>query len=295
MTFNYFWRHTLRRVLVMTAPLWNDQLYLKLKFLSAMGYWCNFKNPQTFCEKIQWLKLNNRKPEFTKMVDKVEVKKYVASIIGQEYIIPTLGVWNKFEDIDFSRLPNGFILKCAHDSSKGIVVRDKELFDKRKAKKRIEYFQKKNYYWQNREYPYRNVPHRILAEKYLQNGNDPELIDYKFYCFGGTALFCQLIKNRSTDETIDFYDRQWQRQPFTGLQKNAVHAKETHQAPDNYCEMFEIADKLASQIKTPFVRIDLYNVNGKIFFGEITFFPNSGMGDFHPSKWNVELGNLIHL
>ncbi len=279
----------------MTAPLWNDQLYLKLKFLSAMGYWCNFKNPQTFCEKIQWLKLNNRKPEFTKMVDKVEVKKYVASIIGQEYIIPTLGVWNKFEDIDFSRLPNGFILKCAHDSSKGIVVRDKELFDKRKAKKRIEYFQKKNYYWQNREYPYRNVPHRILAEKYLQNGNDPELIDYKFYCFGGTALFCQLIKNRSTDETIDFYDRQWQRQPFTGLQKNAVHAKETHQAPDNYCEMFEIADKLASQIKTPFVRIDLYNVNGKIFFGEITFFPNSGMGDFHPSKWNVELGNLIHL
>ena len=295
MTFNYFWRHTLRRVLVMTAPLWNDQLYLKLKFLSAMGYWCNFKNPQTFCEKIQWLKLNNRKPEFTKMVDKVEVKKYVASIIGQEYIIPTLGVWNKFEDIDFSRLPNGFILKCAHDSSKGIVVRDKELFDKRKAKKRIEYFQKKNYYWQNREYPYRNVPHRILAEIYLQNGNDPELIDYKFYCFGGTALFCQLIKNRSTDETIDFYDRQWQRQPFTGLQKNAVHAKETHHAPDNYCEMFEIADKLASQIKTPFVRIDLYNVNGKIFFGEITFFPNSGMGNFHPSKWNVELGNLIHL
>lgn len=280
---------------VLAPYIKNDELFIKLKFRHNMGYSLNLKNPQTFCEKMQWLKLNRRKLEYTNMVDKVEAKHFAARIIGEEHIIKTLGVWNKFDDINFDELPNSFVLKCTHDSSKGIMVKDKTQFDKLQAKKRIEYYQKRDYYYWNREYPYKSVPHRILAETYLQNGMDPELIDYKFFCFNGQAKYCQVITNRSTDETIDFYDRNWKIQDFIGLNPKAHHAKDNLIEPSDYTQMLSIADKLSFGTGAPFVRIDLYNVNGAIYFGEITFFPNSGMGRFCPSGWDLKLGQMISL
>ena len=265
-------------------------------FRQKVGYWPNLKHPKTFCEKIQVLKLISKShPEFTKMVDKVEAKDFVASIIGTDYIIPTIGVWNHFDDIDFDVLPDNYILKCTHDSSKGVVVRDHTKVDKPSLKRRMEKYLKQNYYKNNKEYPYKNVPHRIIAETFLVNRNDQELTDYKFFCFNGHAKYVQIISNRTTDETIDFYDRDWNRQEFIGLNPNTHHSVKPHIKPSNYVDMFEIADKISNAINFPFVRIDLYNVNGKIYFGEITFFPASGMGKFRPSKWDHILGTMIKL
>ena len=267
---------------------------IRIMFRQKVGYWPNLKHPKTFCEKIQVLKLKSRQhPEFTKMVDKVDAKAFVASIIGEEYIIPTIGVWNNFDDIDFETLPDNYILKCAHDSSKRVAIRDHTHVDVPSLKKRMEHYQKQNFYSKNREYPYKNVPRRIIAEKFLVNGNDHELTDYKFFCFNGHAEYVQIISDRTTDETIDFYDRNWNHQEFIGLNPQTHHALALHPRPVNYVEMFEIADKLSKAINFPFVRIDLYNVNGKIYFGEITFFPASGMGKFRPSQWDRILGDKL--
>ena len=159
----------------------------------------------------------------------------------------------------------------------------------------MEYYQKRSYYKVNREYPYKDVPHRIIAEQFLVNGTDSELMDYKFYCFNGKAEFCQLIADRTKDETIDFFNREWIHQDFIGLNPKVYHASVLARKPDNYDEMLEVADKLAKAIAHPFVRIDLYNVNGKVYFGEITFFPNSGTGKFRPSEWDRRFGEMIVL
>lgn len=261
-----------------------------------MGYWMDWNNPKTFCEKIQVLKLRSKQhPEFTKMVDKVDAKDFVSRIIGEGYIIPTLGVWNKFDEIDFNQLHGDFILKCTHDSSKGVVFRDGEHKNLELVRKRMEYYQARTYFNQNREYPYKEVPHRIIAERFLVNGDDAELTDYKFYCFNGKAKYVQLIADRTTKETIDFYDRNWNHQPFCGLNPKAENALKEHKVPNNYKEMLEIADKLSQHIETPFVRIDLYNVNGKIYFGEITFFPSTGIGRFKPVEWDLKLGQMLSI
>ena len=167
----------------------SDEKYLKLTFKDKMGYPLNLKEPKTFCEKLQWLKLYNRKPEYSDMVDKYEAKKYVAERIGDEYIIPTLGVWDKFEDIDFDNLPNQFVLKCTHDSGGLAICRDKSNFDKEYARKKIKKCLKHNYYWSSREWPYKNIKPRIIAEKYMEDSVTKELRDYKFFCFNGKMKF----------------------------------------------------------------------------------------------------------
>lgn len=284
-----------RKLIRIIAPYLSDENFIKLLFRYEMGYSLNLDNPKTFCEKIQWLKLRTHYPELTQMVDKVAAKQYVASVIGEKYIIPTLGVWDKFDDIDFNALPDGFILKCAHDSSKGVVVKDKTKLDKKAVKKRMEKYLKRTYFNNNREYPYKNVPHRLIAEKFLINGTDAELKDYKFFCFGGRAEYCQLIADRSTAETIDFYDREWNHQDFIGLNPNVHHAKQLEPCPPFLEEMLMVADKLATSIRMPFSRIDLYNVNGQVYFGEITFFPATGIGQFRPEEWDLKLGQMIDL
>jgi hypothetical protein len=283
------------RVLRYLAPYLSDKLFIKLFFRHKKGYWMNFNHPTTFCEKLQWLKLNNKREDFTLMVDKAEAKKFVASIIGEQYIIPTFGIYNSFEEIDFKTLPNQFILKCTHNSSGGFICKDKNTLDLDKAKLHFKTYFKQNYFIQNREYPYKKVPHRIIAEKYMVNGYDEELKDYKFYCFNGKAEYCQLISDRSTNETIDFYDREWTHQIFIGLNPKAKFAKNKENKPYNYSEMLYIADKIAKKIDTPFVRVDLYNINHMIYFGEITFFPMSGIGSFKPEEWDIKLGNMMIL
>lgn len=276
----------------------SKQNYIKWKFRKLTGYSLSLTNPKTFCEKIQWLKFNMIREDFTKMVDKVDAKSYVRDIIGDDYIIPTYGVWNNLSEVEWEKLPNQFVIKLTNDSGGIVVCKDKSTFDKSVAIQKLSKKKRCDYSKYNAEYPYHGLQNRIIAEKLLVNENDPELKDYKFFCFNGKAKFCQVIADRTTNETIDFYDRKWAHQEFIGLLNADTHIHKSfipHERPENYLEMCKIADKIASEINTPFVRIDLYNANNKIYFGEITFFPASGMGHIVPAEWDYKLGNMIHL
>lgn len=279
--------------LVRIARIFPDELYLKLLFRLRMGYKLDLDNPQTFCEKLQWLKLHNRKPEYTQMVDKYDAKRYVAGIIGEEYIIPTIGVWDRVEDIDFDKLPNQFVLKCTHDSGGIVICKDKSQLDIAAAKKRLRRGLKKNYYWQNREWPYKNVKRQIIAEEFIEEVGRQDLSDYKFFCFNGEPRYCQVIRDRNTLETIDFYDMEWNHMPFTGLNPVAKNGLTAVEKPMHLTSMIDICRKLAKDI--PFSRIDLYVVNNREYFGEITFYPASGLGCFTPNEWDYTLGELINL
>jgi len=419
------------------ARFYSDRKFLETIFPLRMGYPLNLDNPKTFSEKLQWLKLNDRKPIYTKMVDKAEAKKYVADIIGEEYIIPTLGVYDRVEDIDFDSLPNRFVLKCTHDSGGLVICRDKTTLDKKAAIKKLKRSLKRNYFYQNREWPYKNVNPRIIAEQYMEdnqtlelrnynffyfdrvlkalflaserqakgeetkfdffdadfrhldigNGHpdadmplakpetfdkmkkvaeklskhfphlqvdfyevngmayfgefvfshwsrmmsfEPEkwdiefgqwitlpdadgggdlfiaeglviylhekkddLVDYKFYCFNGEPRFCQVIQDRHTNETIDFFDMEWNHQEFVGLNPAAGPAAVCPQKPERFELMKEMARKLCGD--NPFVRVDLYEINRKAYFGEITFYPASGMGVFTPNNYSEILGKMLNL
>lgn len=280
--------------------LFPDKLYLQLMFRCKMGYWMNFDNPKTFCEKMQWFKLFDRNLLYTILVDKFTVKKYVTDKIGEEYVIPTLGVWNNANKIDFDKLPNQFVLKTTNGGGGYVVIcKEKSKFDRVGAKKKLNQGIKKSIYNKLREWPYKNVPPRIIAEKYIDfenssnNKESSDLIDYKFFCFNGIPKFCQVIRNRNTKETIDFYDMDWNHMPFVGLNPVAKNGLNPVAKPQNLKEMISICEKLSEGF--PFIRVDLYNVDGKIYFGELTFYPASGFGVFEPEKWNYELGQMIEL
>lgn len=276
--------------------VFNDETYLKVRFFLLMDKKLNLKNPQTFSEKLQWLKLYNRRPQYTKMVDKYAVKDYVAGLIGDEYVIPTLGVWNRPEDIDWDSLPNRFVLKTTHGGgSNGVVIcNDKSTFNKAMAIKRLKKDMKESDWRIGMEWPYKDVEHRILAEQYIcPMPNKTDLADYKWYCFNGEPKFCQVIQDRTTKETIDFFDTEWRHQEFIGLNAKASNAKVQPKRPKDLSIQIHIAKELSKGI--PFSRIDLYSVGGKTLFGEITFFPMSGFGDFYPEKYNKILGDLITL
>lgn len=273
-----------------------DRLYLSLRFRCQMGYWIDWENPKTFSEKIQWLKIYNRKPEYTMMVDKYAVKQYVADRIGEKYIIPTLGVWENFDDIDFSTLPRQFVLKTTHGGGGGgvVICRDKSSFDKVKAKNIINSSMKFDIYRNLREWPYKDVPKRIIAEKFMtpkKNPSPADLPDYKFFCFNGEPKFCQVIRDRHSKETIDFYDMDWRHQEFVGLNPVARNGLTPVARPIHLEKMADICRKLAKDI--PFVRVDLYVIDDREYFGELTFYPASGIGVFTPKEWTDKLGDLI--
>lgn len=271
-----------------------DRLYIKHAFKSRQGYPLNLENPRTFSEKIQWLKLYDRKPVYTTMVDKFAVKKYVAERIGEKYVIPTLGVWSHFDDIDFEELPSQFVLKCTHDSGGLIVCKDKGNLNLQDAKNKIEKSLKRDYYRIAREWPYKNVPRQIIAEKYIEPAaNVSDLTDYKWYCFGGEPKYCQVIQNRHTKETIDFFDAAWNHQEFVGLNTNVSQAVVIPSCPNHLDTQIKIAKILSEDI--PFSRIDLYESGTEIYFGEITLYPASGYGKFTPEKYNELLGDMIIL
>ena len=272
-----------------------DKLYLQLKYKRDYGSYISWNNPQRFDEKMQWLKLYYRKPIMVKLVDKYEVKKYVEKKIGAEYIIPTLNIYNTFDEIDFSKLPDQFVLKCTHDSGGNVICKNKKLLDQKIARTKIECSLKKNFYYLMREWPYKHVRPRILAEEFITDAVHQDLIDYKFYCFNGIPKYCQIITNRSTNEAIDFFDENWIHQDFVGLNPTCKNNPDCSNMskPMNYDKMLDMARTLAMDF--PFVRIDFYNVNGKIYFGEITFFPAGGFGVFTPNEWNYKLGEMIIL
>lgn len=270
-----------------------DEQYLRRKFKVMLGYDLNLSSPKTYNEKLQWLKLYDRKPIYTTMVDKYEVKSYVASIIGNEYIIPTLGVWDRFEDIDFDSLPNQFVLKCTHDSGGLVICRDKANLDLVSARQKIVSCLKRNYYYKFREWPYKNVKPRIIAEQYMEDTATAELRDYKFFCFDGVAKALFIASERqdtSTDTKFDFYDMDFRHLDLTNGHPNA--GKDIKK-PETFEEMRDLAEKLSENI--PHLRVDFYEVNGKAYFGELTFTHWSGLMPFDPEEWDYTFGSWIKL
>lgn len=275
----------------------SDKAYLTIQFRTQCGYSVNWDCPKTFNEKLQWLKVYDHNPEYSKMVDKYEAKKYVASIIGEEYIIPTLGVWDSIDEIDWDSLPNQFVLKCTHDSGGLVVCRDKSKLDKESAIAKLRKSFANNFYYSTREWPYKNVKPRVLAEKYMEdkptNPEVADLTDYKFFCFNGEPTYCQVIRGRNTEESIDFYDMDWNHQEFCGLNPKVQNGKVPVERPVHLDTMKDVCKRLAKNI--PFARVDLYVINEKEYFGEITFYPHGGMGVFRPDEWNTRIGDLINL
>lgn len=270
----------------------DDERYLRIAYKIKMGKPLNLDNPQTYNEKLQWLKLYNRNPLYTKMVDKYEAKKIVANIIGEQYIIPTLGVWDHFDEIDFDKLPEKFVLKCTHDSGGLVICKDKSKLDKAAAKKKLENCLKHNFYWGQREWPYKNVKPRIIAETYMEDSATHELRDYKFFTFDGVAkaLFIARDRGSSNETKFDFFDADFKHLPFTNGHPNAddLPAK-----PETFEEMKQLAAKLSEGI--PQVRVDFYEVNGKAYFGEMTFSHWSGLMPFKPDEWDKKFGEWIQL
>lgn len=272
----------------------NDATFLKMKWkVSDMQYTLNLEEPRTFCEKLQWLKLYDRRPIYTTMVDKIEAKKYVASIIGEEYIIPTIAVWNTVDEIDWNILPNQFVMKCSHDSGGIIVCTDKSKLDIKRTIKIMKKDLKRYFFWQNREWPYKYVKPRILVEKYMEDNKTGELRDYKFFCFDGVvkALFVASERQKKGVETkFDFFDDEYNHLPIINGHPNAIFVPEK---PSRFEDMKVLASKLSKGF--PHLRVDLYEMNGKIYFGELTFFHWSGMVPFEPLEWDYKFGEWIHL
>ncbi len=271
---------------------WDDIRYLKRKYKALMGKELNISEPRTFNEKLQWLKLYDCNPEYTTMVDKYEAKEYVKSIIGSEYIIPTLGVWDNFDDIDFNSLPDQFVLKCTHDSGGLVICKDKSKLNVAAARKKINKSLKHNFFLRGREWPYKNVKPRIIAEKYMEDDSVFELRDYKFFCFGGVCKCMKVDFDRFIEHHANYYDPQG----------NLIDLGETICPPDpqknivlpaNMDKMISLAEELSQGI--PFLRADFYDVNGQIYFGELTFYPASGFGAFTIDAWDTKLGKWIEL
>lgn len=270
----------------------SDELYIKMLFHSRVGYYPNLDNPRTYNEKLQWLKLNYKRPEYTKMVDKYSAKEYVASVVGEKYIIKTLGIWERVEDIDWDSLPNRFVIKVTSDSGGIVVCKDKATLDIEQAKAKLRKGWGKNYYLYNKEYPYRDIQPRIIAEEYIEDESGYELKDYKFFCFDGHPKYLFVASDRhSTEETkFDFFDLNWEHLPvINGHPNSSVEIKK----PLNFEEMIQVAAKLSKGM--PHVRVDLYNNNGKIYFGELTFFHWSGMIAYQPIEWDYKFGDYINL
>lgn len=270
-----------------------DETYLKIAYHVRMHKKLNLDNPQTFNEKLQWLKLYERRPEYTRMVDKYEGKKYVAEKIGEEFIIPTLGVWERFCDIDFDALPEQFVLKCTHDSGGLVICTDKSKLDIEAARKKINLCLKHNYFYGMREWPYKNVKPRIIAEPYMSDVSGCGLRDYKFYCFDGIPRFLYIsegLENHATAR-ISFVNRDWSFAKYE--RSDYLPFKTLPEKPEKFDEMLDLAARLSEN--QPFLRVDLYQINGRVYFSELTFFPCSGFLPFKNPCHDMEVGQMLNL
>lgn len=270
----------------------SDEKYLKILYRVRIGKKLNLNEPKTFNEKLQWLKINDRNSLYTKLVDKYEVKEYVSKIIGKEYIIPTIGVYNSFDEIDFSKLPNQFVIKCTHDSGGLVIVKDKTKFNHKEAKKKIEHCLKRNYYLNTREWPYKDIKPRIIIEPYMEDVKQKELIDYKIMCFNGKPKLLFTCTERFSGEglKVTFFDLNWNKLPF---EKKYPSSTKKIEKPLNLQKMIELSEKLAKDLI--FIRVDWYEINNKLYFGELTFYPGSGCERFMPEEWDYKIGNLLEL
>ena len=269
-----------------------ERIYLQIVYFKHFRRFINFNNPKTFNEKIQWLKLNYRNEEYTKLVDKYRVKQYITKLIGEEYVIPTLGVWNNVDDIDFKSLPEKFVLKCNNDSGGIVICKNKKDFDEAKAKSFLKERLKNNGYWYGREWPYKNVKPCIIAEKYMEDSISKDIKDYKFFCFNGSMEFFDIDIDRFIEHRANYYDRNGNFLPFGKTYCPPDYTKKI-EMPKNLDKMIELAETISHN--TVLSRIDFYEIDGQVYFGEITFYPGSGFSPFTDEKWDYKLGDMIDL
>lgn len=269
-----------------------DKTYLKIYFKCKMGYKLNLKNPQTFNEKLQWLKLYDRNPEYTKMVDKYEVREYIKEKIGEKYLIPLIGVYDKFDDIDFDELPNQFVIKCNHDSGGLVICKDKGKLNIEETRKKINKSLKRNYYYSGREWPYKNVKPRIIIEKYMEDSNKSDLIDYKLFCFNGIPKIVLVCSERFSSSNMceTWFDMNWK---LIDMTESGHRVDSTISKPKQLKKMVELSKKLSKNI--PFIRVDWYEIGDKLYFGELTFYPASGFEKFEPKEWNKKIGDMLSI
>lgn len=268
-----------------------DKQYLKLMYWARTGRKLNLENPKTFNEKLQWMKLYYHRPEYSMMVDKYEVKKYVAGLIGEEYIIPTIGVWDHFDDIDFDTLPDQFVLKCTHDSGGLVICTDKKHLDMENAKRKIEKSLASNYFFHGREWPYKNVKPRIIAEKYMTDESGVELKDYKVFNFDGVPKIIQVDYDRFIGHKRNLYTTDWEY--INAEIEFPTDADHIIEKPQKLEEMLMLARKLSAGM--PHVRTDFYSIKDRLYFGELTFCHGSGFEHFVPDSFETEMGEVFKL
>lgn len=268
----------------------SDVLFLEQGYLFRFGKKLDLKNPKTFNEKLNWLKINDRRPLYTLMVDKYEAKKIVADCIGYQYVIPTLAVYDSVEEVDLSKLPNKFVIKCTHDSGGVSICKDKTHYDYSKARHMLMKHQRKNAFYWAREWPYLNVKPRILVEEYVESIEEV-LVVYKVFCFHGHAELIQVIQNDKTDkETVDYFDREWN---WLELCQDYPNSDNPMPKPKALDEMIILSESFLPN--RPFLRVDWYIVNDRPIFSEFTFFSDAGMAHFVPEYWDERLGTLMDL
>lgn len=272
-----------------------DKMYLQLFYFATTRKFINFKNPKGFCEKIQWLKVNDRRPEYSQLVDKLAVRDHIAEVLGEEYLFPLLGKWESFQDIDFDSLPEQFVIKCNHDSGSTKVIKNKSLLTDEEINEMKEFYSarlKQDFYYAGREYPYKGIKPYIIAEQLMIDETAPEksIEDYKFFCFNGEPKVMFIATDRATDCKFDFFDMNFNHLDLVNIHPNA---DKPIPKPEKFDEMKELAAKLSQGMRH--VRIDLYELNGKIYFGEYTFFHGGGFQLCHPEKWERQLGDWIDI
>ena len=273
--------------------LMSDKFYLSVLWKMVMGYELDWKNPKTFNEKLQWLKLYDRNPLYTTLVDKYRVKQWVANKIGEQYVIPTLAVYNSADEIDLEQLPNQFVLKCNHDSGSVVICRDKSTFDFETAKKKLDKAMNNNFYWEAREWPYKDVIPMIIIEEFKEDFLHDSLVDYKFFCFDGVPRLMYLSEGLDNHQTA--------RMSFFDMDFNLTNCRRTDYKPLCYKPVkplnFELMKYLAEQLSRgiPQIRVDFYEICGRVYFGELTFFTNGGMIPFENVEWDLRMGDWIKL
>lgn len=268
-----------------------DEFYIQLNYFAHFKKFANLKKPITYNEKLNWLKLHDRNPLYTTLVDKYEVKEYVSKLIGGGYSVPTLGVWSSVDEIDFDSLPNQFVLKCTHDSEGLVICRDKKELDIFSVKEKLSVALKQNFYYIGREWPYKNVKPRIIAEKYIEDHRDGELRDYKFFCFNGEPKAMFVASDRAIGKTkFDYFNLDFD---HLDIMQKYPNASTPRRKPDTFDEMKKLSRILSKGFAH--VRVDFYEVDGKLYFGELTFYHFSGFMPFRPAMWDKKFGDWISL
>lgn len=269
-----------------------DKWAVSIKYRNHFYRKLDLKNPRTFNEKLQWLKLYDRRPEYTRMVDKYLAKEYIASVIGEEYVIPTLGVWKSFDEINFDTLPDQFVLKCNHGSGDVVICKDKKALDIVAARKKLTAALEQDYYLVSREWPYKNVPRRIIAEQYLEDAQTHDARDYKFFCFDGEVKCFKVDLDRFIGRHANWYDRDSKIVPYGTVGAEPLYDRVV-ELPTDLEKIIGLAEKLSAGL--PFLRVDFYYVNNKIYSGELTFYPASGLTPFTDMEWDRIMGSWLKL